>query len=247
MRRSADLVHRVRELAQVADLEDAVAVGRVQAHDRVGAVPLGARLGVEPVQAPRPRTEAAQGVGAGVAIVGAGVAHDDQGAAAVDVAAVALGEAFQHLAVMAVPVAGDDPGAGEDRAQVESLVALGLEARRARNAGSTGTPPYCSARRMVRRTSRRPRRRRRRFWATRAASLRASGRTAWRSSLSWVVLAPRKSTSSSCRSRYSSAAWSAPACAAWRWRTCSASMRRKSSSRCWSRSRSSWRRMRYMK
>ncbi len=114
----------------------------------------------------------------------------------------------------------------------------GLVACRARKAGSTGTPPYWSERRSVRRTSSRPRLRRRRLEATLAASLRASGLTAWRSSSSWVVEAPRKSTSSSWRSRYSSAAPSAPVWAASRWRTRSASMRRNSSRRRSSRSRS---------
>src|SRR6266498_5153143 len=104
---SGDLVDAVGELAQVGDLEDAVAVPRVLAHHRVGGVPLAARLRVEPVEAARAGAELAQRLHAGVAVVAAGVAHHDQGAAAVEVAAPAFGEALQHLAVVAVPVVGD--------------------------------------------------------------------------------------------------------------------------------------------
>ncbi len=52
--RSDEFVDERLQLAQVAALEHAVAVRRVRPDDRVPAPPVGARLGVEPVHAPRP-------------------------------------------------------------------------------------------------------------------------------------------------------------------------------------------------
>ena len=49
-----DVGDELLELAQVADLVDAVAVGRVLRDDRVAGVPVAARLGIEPEDLARP-------------------------------------------------------------------------------------------------------------------------------------------------------------------------------------------------
>src|SRR5215207_8904420 len=99
-----DLVDAGDQLAQVADLEHLVAVGGVGAHDRVGGVPLVPRLGVEPVEVAGPFAQAAEDLQAGVAVIVAGVAHDQEGAAPVEVGAVALLEGGEDVAVVGMAV-----------------------------------------------------------------------------------------------------------------------------------------------
>src|SRR4051794_10782058 len=65
------------ELAQVATLEDAVAVLAVLGHDRVAGVPVAARLGVEPVDVPTALAHLVDDPGLRRVVVVARVAQED--------------------------------------------------------------------------------------------------------------------------------------------------------------------------
>ena len=112
---SVEDVDEALELAEVAALPDAVAVGAVLADDRVAGVPVRAGLGVEPVRRgapscaspPRPRSWR-RGSCCGRRPAGCTVVFGR------DVAGVLLPERLERVPVVGVPVDPDDVGLGVD-------------------------------------------------------------------------------------------------------------------------------------
>src|SRR5262245_3629005 len=95
---SQDELDRLAQLAQRADLEHAAAVGGVGGQDRVGGVPLGPGLGVEPVDGPAAVGDLGQDLGPGGAVVVAGVAGDDDRRAVAEPPAAALAKLAEDRA-----------------------------------------------------------------------------------------------------------------------------------------------------
>src|SRR5438105_3752783 len=75
LRNSVEQADEVFKLPEIAALIDTVAVGAVLAHDRVAGVPVGARLGVEPIHVARPLVHLVDDPRLGGVVVVPGVAQ----------------------------------------------------------------------------------------------------------------------------------------------------------------------------